>query len=567
MKNKIILGLVLLLIIGVIVWAKTSSNEKFSLAKDLPNGALVYLQTDNLPKLIKIWDESKLKAIYLESQNFAEFSSSHLGIKLTERFADFQNSIGFPLELSTFRGLVEEKAAIAVYDIGKLDFVFVAPMNADLFSATMFAQNSTKFAEMKLEDGTSFYQIEFKVDRERQNQKLIFTNIKNRFVLATNDKLFLQTIYAIKGKQRLYDEANFRKLSERITPNLVTIWVNQEKLNVDYYFKRYWMMSKVEDLQNIRAGIFDLSFNENGLTEKREFLLKEPQLTGKISNVEAKDLLVKVPENIPFYRLQKAVEKQLGEAIYNTLFDKQSVEKISRKRSNNWSYYDSNEYYRNNYNYLNSDFDEAINETNDEEIFDVKPFATNQISAAISLANPSAILTATSPKMLENPLFVEFRKVAIISLKNQSAFQSNQFENSIIEALKNLVTVADTKFIWEAQNNFRNLKIPMLGWEIGYVLKDDKMFIANDFEFLESFVSVKNEQSGKVDFDDLTVIRLENHDADFEQIMQKIKTENDDFFVGNISSLLAVIGDVKQIEIRKKNENLVMSVENNYINR
>jgi hypothetical protein len=555
-------GLIILLFVGIVVWAKVSSNEKFLLAKDLPNGASVYLQTDDLPQLIKLWGESKLKEKYLDSQNFAEFQNSHLGIKLAERFSDFENSIGFSFDLQTLISLAEKRAAVAIYDIGKLDFVFVAPMNEELFSATMFVQNSAKFEESKLEDETSFYQIKFKVDRERQNQKLIFANIKGRFILATSERLFHRTISAIKGKQRLYDEINFKILSEKITPNLATIWVNQEKLNADYYFKRYWLMGKVEDLQNIRAGIFDLNLSENGLTEKREYLLKEPQNPSKISNVEAKDLLAKVPENVPFYKLQKVDKNTLGKTIYNTLFDKQIIEKMTRKRSKYWSYGDNDNYYKGDYEYLDSDFDEDVKEVDDEEIVESEFFQTNQISDALTTANPTTVLTAASPKMLENPLFVEFRKIAIISLKNPNNFQANKFENAIIEALKNRVTVADTNFVWETESDLRKLKIPMLGREIGYRLEKDKLFIGNSFEFLRDCLSNQN----KTEIDatatsELTVIRLENYEQNFAQIMQKLPLENNDFFVGNIGGLLNVIGDVNRIEIRKKSEGLIISEE------
>jgi hypothetical protein len=562
MKIKVVIVSLILLIVGVIVWAKTSSNENFAQAKDFPNGALIYVQVADLPQLNELWNESKLKDKYLESQNYADFSTSHLGIKLAERLEDLNNSVGFPIDLQTLGSLAEKQAAIAVYDIGKLDIVFVAPMNETLFSATMFAQNSNKFEENTLADGTVFYQLEIEVDRKRQKQKIIFGNIKNRFVLATTEQLFIRTVSAITGKHRLYDELLFTKLSENITPKLMTIWVNQEKLNADYYFKRYWLMSKVEDLQNIRAGIFDLELSENGLTEHREFLLKQPQTESKISSVEANELLAKVPENVPFYRLQKASEKNIGEAIYNTLFDRENTVEKPRnsrnyKRYNNYDDY-TNNFAERRYSYLDSDFDENVNENVEDEAVKIEPLSTDNIQVS---GNPTTILTAVSPQILENPLFAEFRKITVISLKSPTGFQANQFENSIVEALKNRVTVADTKFIWETEGGLRKLKIPMLGWEIGYLFKDGKLFVANSFEFLESFVSAKTKQSGKANFNDLTVIRLQNHEANFEQIIQKLAVKNDDFFVGNIESLLAVIGDVKQVEIRKKNEGLILREE------
>jgi hypothetical protein len=558
MKIKATIIFSLLLIVSVLVWAKTSARENFAQAKDFPGGALIYLQATGLPQVIKLWNESKLKEKYLVSENFAEFENSHLGIKLAERWTDLESAIGFSPDLQT---LAEKQAAIAIYDIGKLDIVLVAPMNETFFSATMFVQNSNNFTENELDDGTKYYLLEAEFDRQRQKQKIIFANFKGRFILATGEKLFLQTLAAIKGKQRLYDEPNFRKLSERITPNLATVWVNQEKLNADYYFKRYWLMSDVHNLQNIRAGVFDLYLSEKGLTEKREFLLKEPRNSTAISHTEAENLLTLVPENVPFYRLARVDEKTIGKTIYETILDKKIIGTKSRKYSNSWRYYDNN-YYGDDYEYLDSDFDEEINQTDDDEAVEEKTFPVEVISEALNPSNPTAILTAASPKMLEKPLFVEFRKIAIISLKNPNAFPANQFENAIVEALKNRVTVADTKFVWETENGLRKLKISMLGWEIGYQIKNDKLFVANSFEFLQECFAAKNKKEIEArEFTDLSVIRLENRQKILDDVMKKLAFENDDFFTGNVGSLLNVIDDVKEIEIKKEAENLYLREE------
>lgn len=568
MKIKVILVLIFLLIIGVFVWAKTSSKEKFSLAKDFPNGALVYVQVTDLPEFIKLWNESKLKEKYLNSQNFSELQKRHLGIKIAERWNDWNNAIGFPLDLQNLSGLAEKQAAVAIYDIGKLDIIFIAPMNETVFSATMFANNSGNFEEIKLDENTTAFVLDAEVERQNQKQKVIFANIKGRFILSTNEKLFMQAVSNITGKQRkqsLYNEPSFKKLSERVSPNLATVWLDQERLNSDYYFKKYWLMSDIEDLQNIQAGIFDINLDEKGLTEKREFLLKEQQPVGQISQAEAKDLVRNIPENVPYFHLQKVDEKQLGEAIYETILDKQVVETTRRNHSRHWSYEDFNYDDYNDYNeyyYLNSDYDEEINQVVEDEKLEEKSFQTNQLSDALDSVNPSVILTAASPQTLENPLFVEFRKIAIVSLKNPNSFQANQFENSIVEALKSRVTVTDAKFEWTTENGLRKLKIPMLGWQKGYQLKDDKLFISNNFEFLQECLANENKREIAANgISELTVVNLENRKENFDVVFEKLSNENGIFFTGNVASMLDVISDIKQIEIRRKSEDNFLEEE------
>ena len=50
----------------------------------------------------------------------------------------------------------------------------------------------------------------------------------------------------------------------------------------------------------------------------------------------------------------------------------------------------------------------------------------------------------------------------------------------------------------------------------------------------------------------MTVIRLDQRQSAYDEIMKTIEKSNkNDFFTGNISSLLDTISDVKQVEIKR----------------
>jgi hypothetical protein len=562
MKTKLVTGLFSLLIIGAIVWAGTAPKEKFAPAKDFPDGALLYVQISDLPEFIKLWNKSELKEKYLKSTNFNDLQRRHLGIKLQERWTEMSEAVGFPLDWTAISNLAENKAAVALYDIGKLDLVFVAPMNENLFSLTMFSQHAQNFEAGELEDGTKYYFLEARVDRERQKQKLIFASIKGRFVLATGERLFLRTVAAINGKQRLHDEVYFKNLTARTEPHLATIWVNQEKLNSDYYFKRYFLISKLEDLLNIQAGIFNLDIDQNGLRETREFLLEHPPQSVRIPQAVVKDLTDSIPANVPYFRLQPADDKRLGEAVYETLFDRQRDKKKNRKRADHWSFSEYRRYYEPNYYYLDSDFDQEIDQAADNEILETEAFPTGRLSLSIEASAPSAILTAVSPTLQENPFFVEFRKIAIIHLTNPGNFLAVDFETNVAEALKNQVANTAAKFAWTSEGDLRVLQVPLLGWEICYRLQGNKILISNSFEFLRECSATDN----KAEFDaaeisDLTVIRPENRQQVFDAVMKRLADDPNDFFTGNIAGFLDAISEAKQIEIRRKAENNFLSEE------
>ena len=599
MKLKII---VILLIFGTIVFAYSQTKEKpFAQAADFPRGVLIYVQFADLPTFIKQLNESKLKQNYLESENFAQFQNRHLALKLASRWDEFNEAGGFPIDLNTFGNVSETRAAIAVYDIGRLDAVFIAPVNDEIFAASQFFQNQSQFEETELEDGTHFYSADVEADRGRQHQKLVFTNFSGRFILATSEKLLMRTLSNINGKSpenSLADEHSFKNLSEKVAPHTATVWLNQEKLNDDYYFKHYWLAGNVEDLKNIRAGMFDFEMSEYKWTERREFLLVETQTENdeKINATEANNSSGMLPENIPFYKSQSVSNKPdlLADSIESSLYERVEEKQESRKKSWNRENYSYDNFYSsgsdewNNYSYLDDDYDETIDdaedagiveETDDSPKISAEKQFRNDLQNALAPTNPQIVLTAQMPQMLPAPLFAEFRKAAILTLGAPNNLNRENLENVLAEKLRNQLTIADSaaKLDWETktENNkqWRELNLPMLGWGISYSLKGDKLIFSNSAELLKTIIfSDKKtaEIQSESQFDDLTVIRLGEREQSFDQIMSNLAKEtaenvSNDFFAGNIGSLLDVAFEVSRIEISRNLSDNYLHEEINFI--
>ncbi len=140
----------------------------FALAAEFPRGALVYAQCDDLPALVKQWDESALKQRYLVSVNFRQFQQHHLALKIAARWQEFNDALGFSLDAAALVSATDRRAAVAVYDIGRLDLLFVAPLNAARFAAASFVAARDDFEEVKLPGGDIYYRREVAADRGRQ---------------------------------------------------------------------------------------------------------------------------------------------------------------------------------------------------------------------------------------------------------------------------------------------------------------------------------------------------------------------------------------------------------------
>ncbi|HEX8289891.1 MAG TPA: hypothetical protein VF556_18060 [Pyrinomonadaceae bacterium] len=566
MKLKVLIA-VLVFSIMTLIGLSQIKNTALASAEDFPREALVFVHVSDLPALIRLWNESRFKEKYTESENFNEFKNSHLGLKLASRWEEFNSAAGFPVDLGVLGGLTEKSASVALYDIGKLDFVFIAPISGEVFAATKFVQNQDKFKEETLEDGTVFYRANVESDRGRQKQEIIFTYAKGRFVLTTSENLLFRTLANINGsaaKNNLSAEPLFKNLSEKAEPHSATVWVNQTALNNDYYFKRYWLMSDIAKLKNIRAGIFDFSIEEGRLIERRTFLLHQTANRNAFETAEAEKSLVYLPPDTLFYRLQSAENNQAaGSAVRDTILErKEALPKTESRHHYDYSSDDFNDYRDRDYSYLSEKFDETIDEADDYETDINTDKAETDFSSLLHSANPKTVLTFTEPKVMAPPLFAEFRRAAVFSLASPANFNRDAFESAMENVLSSqlMISAPEVKLQWETKSengaSWREMSAPMLGWSVCYSMQANELILANSNDFLREIIAAQNSEKPETlvsPLAELTVLNLEQKEKAYDRIFSDLveeKTTND-FFASNISGLLNSASAVKRIEVKK----------------
>lgn len=597
-RIRVVTASLVLICVALIIYARATRTSKnaYSLAEDLPRGALVYAQFQNLPELIKQWEQSQLKERYLNSTNYQQLQHRHLAMKLISRWEEFNNALGFPLDLTTLGSSTDGAAAVAVYDIGQLDLLFVAPISEEKVALTQFFQSKDQFEEAETPDGTPYYSHTVEADRGRQKQVLAFATVNGRFLVGTNEKLFLRALANIKKRatnDSMAADPTFRTLSRKLNPHFATVWVDQSRLNADYYFKHYWLMRDVAELKNIRAGIFDLEQQQSKWIERREFLTTAP---GEGSNsgmavAELQKLYARTPDDAPFVRLRSLANSTTlsGEIIRDTLFDS-PVEQETETRTWSWDRYSSEDFYPTSgdyyddydrYSYLDDSYDRTIDDPYDARVTDrVVPGRNPQaaelehqflsgLQNVLSPAQPSAVAVATTPHVSKGPLFVEFRKVAIFNLQAPGNLRRELLEQTVAQGAQGRLTVVNSgsQPRWEARNAWRSLNLPMLGWEICYTLKDNLLIVSNSNELMKAVLESREKQSSvSAGVDELTIIRFDRRQESFDDIVNVLDADaikqqqarnaadktSQEFFSGNISSLLNVAADVSRVEIRRK---------------
>jgi len=604
-----------LVFIGVAIHAVSAGRAArgFDLASDFPRGAVVYAQFKDLPAAIKQWNESAMKERYLNSVNYQKMWSRHLANKLFSRWEEFNDATGFSLSLSAFGAIADNRAAIAVYDIGRLDLVVIAPLSDAKFAATQFFQSKDNFEESEAPGGAIYYISDVEADKGRQKQQIGFAQLKGRFVLATSEKLLLRAIANIGAnnggqskKDRMTDEPSFQTLSKTTTPHFMTVWVNQTQLNDDWYFKRYWAMRNMEDMKHMRAGIFDLELQNNRCVERREFLLDghAPNPGAALSKQSLQQIERIIPADAPLAQIRAVGGDQNAavEMVRDALFDGKIDAAKGRRNRSRSRYYDSdfevagadeNSYGGSRYSSLSDDYNldvddpDAAGERGAGEIDaairskGVEKFSA-ALGSALQTASPSAAAKIAEPRAVEGPLFAEFRRAAIIALDNPPALERAALERAItgLAASRLMIAGAQESFEWNGRGangaEWREMRLPMLGRAVGYGLRGRYLIISNDTELLASLmtgVQSKRDIQTQSPVHELSVIRLSERRTAFDQIFAKLdeprikaywkerrgeevkqlgpNEPSMEFFSGEIAGLLDVAAPVQQIRIQR----------------
>jgi hypothetical protein len=590
---------------SLLVYAKATRTARgaYAPADDCPRGALVYAQVSDLPALLRLWGESKLKEKYLASTNFRQFQNGHVALKLAGRLQEFNDSLGFTLDVATLADATEKKAAVAVYNIGRMEMVFVAPVGEEKALAARFFEDADRFEKTELPDGTIYYSRDVEADRGRQKQQILFAFARGRFILATGEQLMLRTLANVNGKSRsdsLSDDPSFKTLSGEVNPHFVAVWVDQARLNNDYYFKHYWAMGDAARLEGIRAGIFDFERREGSWMERREYLLQAEarRRSASPSRQDLQDLAASIPGDAAYARLRVLEDgaETAASLIGDTLLDRLPVDERKghgRGLSHddfNPSYEADDDYSWGGYSYLGEDYEQAINDPSDAEddagansVFDTEGKTESELERVLGAARPVTGALAESPLAQDGPLFVEFRRSAVLALDNPDGLDRQALERAIEALVVGRLTVAGTAagLKWaeggEGSRRWRELELPMLGWKLCYALRGRELFVSNDAAFLSAALAgggdaLRHQTDTTHAPDDLTLIRFDRREQAFDRVFERLDARqviahaegrgrsagqsgertSEEFFSGNVTSLLDVASAVSRVEIRRR---------------
>lgn len=274
MKRAVILLLVSIASIGA-SWAafQTLVPEPPPFSRFVPAGSLLYLQAKDFSALLGDWNASPQKASWVKSKNYEVYSRSRLFLRLQGASDQFAAAAGLPPDMNFLTQAAGAQSALALYDIGKLEFLYITKLPSASSMQSALWQTRAKF-ETRSVAGITFY-----VRRDPESGREVAFAVKDEYlILATREDLLAGAIQLMAGSKDRTIEAE-QWWSQAVTAagpvGDLRMVLNLEKIVPSPYFRSYWIQRNITDMKQYSAAVSDLFRSGKEYREER-ILLKKP---------------------------------------------------------------------------------------------------------------------------------------------------------------------------------------------------------------------------------------------------------------------------------------------------
>jgi hypothetical protein len=294
-------------------WVGTASSDTAAkpLAEEMPRGAIVYLEARNFSSMLRDWNASPVKQAWLKSDNYRAFLLSRLALRLEQAQREFAAAAGLPPDGKLLAQVAGKNSALALYDIGKLQFLYIARLTpADAMQSELW-QARGKF-ETRSVGGVGFF-----VHSDPQSGRVVaFAVTRGCLLLATREDILAGALELLAGGsgsslggEHWYKQA----IAAAGAPGELRLVLRMDKVAASPYFRSYWIQRNISAMRRYESAVSDFDRDGPLFREERVLLHKSPpqviqagaasQAAGAPAGArQVADLLRLVPPDATFYR-------------------------------------------------------------------------------------------------------------------------------------------------------------------------------------------------------------------------------------------------------------------------
>lgn len=304
-RKSAALGFLGLCISAIAAWSffQAQAAPKHQLDQITPEGALLYIEAKDFSALLKDWNTSAEHAQWLKSDDYRVFSNSRLFLRLGQASDQFAVAAGIPPDMKFLVGAAGSESAIAVYDIGNLEFLYISRISSGNFLQSQLWQSRSKF-QTRTAAGKQF----FARKDEQSGRVVAFTVADDYLILGTSEDLVAGALELLSGsKGRNLSEEGWYKQALAVTsptPGDLRMVMNLEKISVTPHFRTYWLQQNITEMQSYASAISDL-YREGTIYREERVIIPKKQADETVLAQSAQtvsSLLPSVPAEYGFYQ-------------------------------------------------------------------------------------------------------------------------------------------------------------------------------------------------------------------------------------------------------------------------
>jgi hypothetical protein len=290
-------------------WAafQTLAPEAPPLSHYVPAGSLLYLQAKDFSALLGEWNTSPQKATWWQSKNYEVYSRSRLFLRLQGASNQFAAAAGLPPDMNCLTQVAGTQSVLALYDIGKLEFLYLTKLPSANSTQSTLWQTRAKF-EARSAAGLSFY-----VRRDPESgREVAFAVNGDYLILATREDLLAGALQLMAGsKDRTIEGEQWwsQAVAAGGSAGDLRMVLNLEKVVPSPYFRSYWIQRNFTEMGQYSAAVSDLFRSGKEYREER-VLLKKSAAAGNATTGDGSaavaDLLRLLPADSGTYEVRAA---------------------------------------------------------------------------------------------------------------------------------------------------------------------------------------------------------------------------------------------------------------------
>jgi hypothetical protein len=407
---------VLLLLVASFTIAQIAEQRSADPSSFFPEGALVYAEAKDLEALLKWWKDSDVKADWEKSENYQQFRSSRLYLKLRDRLTKWGTGGKFSFSLENLIQAAGTHSGLALYDIGELKAVLAMRLPFTEAKTTEIWLAKSRFQEKKSENQTYYV--------EPGDGALAFAYADPFLIVATEESLLIRSLANLRSPSQTLEQSKKWQLCEKQEGSDLSLFLDQEALQKNRYFQKYWIHRNVRDFASIQATRIDLKIEPNTITEHRHFVQSGADVPSADLNLE--------PYLKPFQQFHHEV-LYMNSPIDSAAVARQIIKMINHlpEKEKALSYPPAfsgaaeRATQAETRNILLEQIDEPVLQVKSETL--LRADQEVELAKLISAAQPEAQIRLSYPLWDHQALFVRFPQTLILQIKTRSAWNQQDF--------------------------------------------------------------------------------------------------------------------------------------------